>query len=71
MAKRTAVPRRGGSSSLGICERSFRRHIDRYDEAGLEGLLDKRLAQISHRRAPVDEVLRLPRFMAAVIRAGT
>ena len=32
---------------------------DRYDEEGLDGLLDKRLTQVSHRRAPVDEVLRL------------
>ena len=23
---------------LGVCERTFRRHIDRYEEAGLEGL---------------------------------
>jgi transposase len=44
---------------LGVCERTFRRYIDRYEEAGLEGLIDKRLHQVSHRRAPVDEVLRL------------
>jgi len=44
---------------LGVCERTFRRYIDRYEEDGLQGLIDKRLAQVSHRRAPVDEVLRL------------
>ncbi len=44
---------------LGVCERTFRRYIDRYEEAGLEGLIDKRLSQVSHRRAPVDEVMRL------------
>ena len=44
---------------LGVCARTFRRYIDRYEEAGLEGLIDQRLAQISHRRAPVDEVLAL------------
>jgi len=44
---------------LGVCERTFRRHIDRYEDAGLEGLIDKRLNQLSHRRAPVDEVVRL------------
>jgi transposase len=44
---------------LGVCERTFRRYIDRYEEAGLEGLIDQRLNQISHRRAPVDEVMRL------------
>ena len=44
---------------LGLCERSFRRHINRYEEAGMDGLIDKRLAQVSHRKAPTDEVLRL------------
>lgn len=44
---------------LGVCERTFRRYIDRYEEAGLEGLIDQRLHQVSHRRAPVDEVMRL------------
>jgi len=44
---------------LGVCERTFRRFIDRYEEDGLQGLLDKRLSQVSHRRAPVDEVMRL------------
>lgn len=44
---------------LGVCERSFRRYGSRYDDGGLEALLDKRLSQVSHRRAPVDEVLKL------------
>ena len=44
---------------LGVCDRSFRRFIDRYEEAGLEGLLDKRLSQPSRRRAPLDEVVAL------------
>jgi transposase len=44
---------------LGVCDRTFRRYINRYEEEGLEGLIDKRLDQISHRRAPVDEVLRM------------
>lgn len=44
---------------LGLCARSFRRYIDRYEEAGLEGLIDKRLSQVSQRRAPVDEVMAL------------
>ncbi len=41
---------------LGQCERSFRRHVDRYKSDGLEGLLDKRLSQISKRRAGVVEI---------------
>ena len=43
---------------LGVCERTFRRYIDRYEDEGLEGLVDKRLGQVSARRAPGDEVLR-------------
>ena len=43
---------------LGVCPRTFRRYTNRYEEDGLDGLTDKRLAQVSHRRAPVDEVMR-------------
>ncbi|MDA3791654.1 MAG: ISNCY family transposase [Desulfobacula sp.] len=42
---------------LGVCERTFRRYINQYDDEGMEGLYDKRLTQASHRRAPLDEVL--------------
>ena len=42
---------------LGVCDRTFRRYIDRYEEAGISGLSDKRLTQASFRRAPVDEVM--------------
>lgn len=44
---------------LGVSSRTFRRYIDRYEESGLGGLADKRLNQMSHRRAPVDEVISL------------
>lgn len=44
---------------LGVCSRTFRRQICRYEENGLEGLNDKRITQASHRRAPVDEVMSL------------
>ena len=44
---------------LGVCERSFRRYIDRYEEEGLQGLIDHRVGQVSQRRAPVDEVMAL------------
>ena len=37
----------------------FRRYVESYEEARLDGLLDKRLNEISYRCAPVDEVLRL------------
>jgi len=42
---------------LGVCDRTFRRYIDRYEDSGLSGLSDKRLTQASFRRAPVDEVI--------------
>jgi transposase len=44
---------------LGMCERSFRRYLVRYEAEGLEGLIDQRLEQMSNRRAPVDEVMAL------------
>jgi len=44
---------------LGMCDRSFRRYLSRYEAEGLEGLIDRRLEHISYRRAPVDEVMAL------------
>jgi len=44
---------------LGVSERQFRRQCRRYESDGLDGLIDRRLGQVSTRRAPVDEVLRL------------
>ena len=42
---------------LGVSERTFRRQIGRFEAEGMDGLIDLRMAQISSRRAPVDEVL--------------
>ena len=44
---------------LGVCVRRFRRDVDRYADAGRQGLIDKRWEQVSRRRAPVDEVMGL------------
>jgi len=44
---------------LGVCSRSFRRYINRYEKTGLEGLCDRRMCTLSARCAPVDEVMRL------------
>ena len=44
---------------LGMCDRSFRRYVARYDEWDMQGLIDKRIEQVSHQRAPVDEVMKL------------
>ena len=43
---------------LEVCERTFRRYVGRYEDEGLDGLLDKRLGQVSARRAPADEGVR-------------
>ncbi len=32
-------------------------YLNRYDEGGLDALINRRLVQISHRRAPVNEVM--------------
>ena len=42
-----------------VCSRTFRRTMDRYEEAGLERLRDERLSEVSHRKAPADEVIEL------------
>jgi hypothetical protein len=44
---------------LGVCDRTYRRYLVRYEEQGMEGLVDQRLGQVSHRSAPVDEVIAL------------
>ena len=44
---------------LGMGERNFRRYVARFEADGMDGLIDKRLEQASHRRAPVDEVMAL------------
>jgi transposase len=41
---------------LGCSERQFRRYRQRYEEEGLEGLIDKRLGKASAKRVAVDEV---------------
>lgn len=44
---------------LGVCDRTFRRYLSRYESSGIEGLIDLRLSQVSHKKAPVDEVMQL------------
>lgn len=44
---------------LGVSERTFRRYLRSYEDEGMEGLADRRLSQVSHRRAPVDEVIKV------------
>ena len=47
------------SEILGISVSSFRRWRRRFEERGLEGLVDARLGKASARRVPVDEVTRM------------
>jgi len=37
---------------LGVCERTFRRYVDRYEDEGLQGLIDKRLSRSRTGRRP-------------------
>ena len=51
---------------LGGCERTFRCSVDRYEDEGLDGLADKRLGEVSARRAPIDEIPLAQRARLAV-----
>ena len=44
---------------LGICPRTLRHWVGRYEEHGIDGLRDRRLSCASHRAALVDEVMRM------------
>ena len=55
----TRLSQEEAAQLLGICGRTFRRYIDRFEDNGLAGLMDKRMTEVSHRTAPVDEVLRM------------
>jgi len=55
---------------LGVCERSFRRYCSRYEQDGLDGLIDRRLAQVSHRRAQSMKSWPCASVTTAVIRGG-
>ena len=52
---------------LGVCDRTFRRHINHFENEGMDRLLDKRMHQVSALCAPVDEVMALE----ALYREGT
>jgi len=44
---------------LGVSVRTFQRWTDRFEEAGVEGLADRRLGRPSPRRAPAEELERM------------
>lgn len=45
------------AEALGVSDRTFRRFSRRFEDDGMDGLMDRRLGQMSARRAPVDEVM--------------
>jgi transposase len=47
------------AAALGISERTLRRWRQRYEEEGVEGLVDRRVGRPSPRRAPEDELERM------------
>lgn len=47
---------------LGMSGRQFRRLCVRYEEAGVDGLRDRRLGRVSGRRAPASELERMRRL---------
>lgn len=53
------ITQQAAARMLGVCDRTFRRYLHRFEDHGLNGLLDKRLTQASARKAPVDEVMAL------------
>jgi len=57
--KRGKLTQEEAARILGVCDRTFRRYTQRFDDGGMEALLDKRITQASHRLAPVDEVVAL------------
>jgi len=57
--KRGRLTQEEAAKLLGVCDRTYRRYVVRYEEQGMEGLVDRRLGQVSHKRAPVDEVIAL------------
>jgi transposase len=57
--KRGRLTQEEAARLLGVCDRTYRRYLVRYEEQGMEGLVDRRLGHVSHRSVPVDEVMAL------------
>ncbi len=51
------LSQREAAQLLGVCDRSFRRYLTRYEDEGMDGILDRRYQRSSWRQAPVDEVM--------------
>lgn len=57
--QRKALSCEEAAELLGASVRTFHRFRCRYEEAGAEGLADRRLGKVSAKRAPVDEVMKV------------
>ena len=57
--RRRELTQEEAAEVLGMSDRTFRRWRERYEEAGLAGLHDRRLGKASAKRVPVDEALRV------------
>ena len=44
---------------LGVSDRTFRRYLVDFKEQGIQGLVDDRWNRVSHRKAPVNEIMEL------------
>jgi transposase len=44
--------------------RKVRRWMRRYEDDGVDGLIDKRIGQVSARRAPLDQVLKVQELVS-------
>ena len=47
------------AAMLGVSERTLRRWAERYEDGGVDALIDKRMGRSAHNEAPVHEVLEL------------
>jgi Helix-turn-helix domain len=56
---------------LGMTERQFRRYRHRYEEAGMDGLVDRRLGKPSPKRVPQSAAALMKELYEALIGAGT
>ena len=57
---------------LGVCDRTFRRYVQRFEGDGVEGLIDYRLGQVSRKRpAAPPVVFREARALLLLFRRGT
>ena len=58
--KAKRMTQREAAELLDMNERTFRRHVVRYESGGAEGVKDRRIGRVSPRRASVEETTPQP-----------